>query len=42
MTRTVADVLVGVLEKIGFKQIIGLIGDFLNPLAVPSLRSTPA
>src|ERR1700727_1299772 len=33
MSQTVADVLIGVLEKIGVKHIFGLIGDSLNPLA---------
>jgi pyruvate dehydrogenase (quinone) len=33
MSQTVAQVLVGVLEQIGVKQIFGLIGDSLNPLA---------
>src|SRR6476620_5499473 len=33
MSQTVADVLVDVLERIGVKQIFGLIGDSLNPLA---------
>src|ERR1700742_3269498 len=33
MAQTVADVLVGTLEKIGVQQIFGLIGDSLNPLA---------
>jgi pyruvate dehydrogenase (quinone) len=33
MSKTVADVLVGVLEQVGVKQIFGLIGDSLNPLA---------
>jgi pyruvate dehydrogenase (quinone) len=33
MTQTVAEVLVGVLEQVGVKQIFGLIGDSLNPLA---------
>jgi pyruvate dehydrogenase (quinone) len=33
MARTVADLLVGVLEQIGVKHIFGLIGDSLNPLA---------
>jgi pyruvate dehydrogenase (quinone) len=33
MAQTVADVLVGVLEDLGVKQIFGLIGDSLNPLA---------
>ncbi|VVC75567.1 Pyruvate dehydrogenase [ubiquinone] [Aquicella siphonis] len=32
MGKTVAEVLVGTLEKIGVKQIFGLIGDSLNPL----------
>src|SRR6202041_786061 len=39
MTRTVADVLVGTLEQIGVKQIFGLIGDSLNPLADAVRRS---
>src|SRR6201986_3691817 len=33
MAQTVAEVLVGVLEQIGVRQIFGLIGDSLNPLA---------
>jgi pyruvate dehydrogenase (quinone) len=33
MAKTVAEILVGVLEQIGVKQIFGLIGDSLNPLA---------
>jgi pyruvate dehydrogenase (quinone) len=33
MSRTVAEILVGVLEQIGVKHIFGLIGDSLNPLA---------
>jgi pyruvate dehydrogenase (quinone) len=33
MSQTVAGQLVGVLEQIGVKQIFGLIGDSLNPLA---------
>src|SRR5580700_6612931 len=33
MAQTVADVLVGVLERAGVRQIFGLIGDSLNPLA---------
>ena len=33
MSKTVAEILVGVLEQIGVKQIFGLIGDSLNPLA---------
>src|SRR6202795_474534 len=39
MSQTVADVLVGVLEEIGVKQIFGLIGDSLNPLADAIRRS---
>src|SRR5580700_5757144 len=33
MSRTVSELLVGVLEQIGVTQIFGLIGDSLNPLA---------
>jgi pyruvate dehydrogenase (quinone) len=33
MSKTVADVRVGVLEQIGVKHIFGLIGDSPNPLA---------
>jgi thiamine pyrophosphate-dependent acetolactate synthase large subunit-like protein len=33
MSRTVAEVLVDVLEQIGVRHIFGLIGDSLNPLA---------
>jgi thiamine pyrophosphate-dependent acetolactate synthase large subunit-like protein len=33
MSQTVADVLVSALEQTGVKQIFGLIGDSLNPLA---------
>ena len=39
MSQTVAGVLVGVLEQIGVKQIFGLIGDSLNPLADAVRRS---
>src|SRR5580704_14287670 len=39
MARTVADILVGVLEEIGVKHIFGLIGDSLNPLADAIRRS---
>src|SRR5580692_5232331 len=39
MAQMVADVLVGVLEEIGVKQIFGLIGDSLNPLADAVRRS---
>jgi thiamine pyrophosphate-dependent acetolactate synthase large subunit-like protein len=38
MTQTVADTLVEALEQVGVKQIFGLIGDSLNPLA-DALRS---
>src|ERR1700742_4082044 len=33
MSQTVAELLVDVLEHIGVRQIFGLIGDSLNPLA---------
>src|ERR1700735_5140398 len=33
MAKTVADILVGTLEQVGVRQIFGLIGDSLNPLA---------
>jgi pyruvate dehydrogenase (quinone) len=39
MSQTVADTLVSVLEQIGVKQIFGLIGDSLNPLADAVRRS---
>jgi pyruvate dehydrogenase (quinone) len=39
MAKTVADVLVGVLEQTGVKQIFGLIADSLNPLADAVRRS---
>ena len=39
MSQTVADVLIGVLEKIGVRHIFGLIGDSLNPLADAVRRS---
>jgi pyruvate dehydrogenase (quinone) len=39
MSRTVADVLVDTLEQIGVRQIFGLIGDSLNPLADAVWRS---
>jgi pyruvate dehydrogenase (quinone) len=39
MSQTVADVLVNVLGKIGVRQIFGLIGDSLNPLADSIRRS---
>src|ERR1700736_496170 len=40
MSKTVADVLIGVLEQIGVRQIFGLIGDSLNPLADAIRRSS--
>src|SRR3984957_11165911 len=39
MSKTVAELLVGVLEEIGVKHIFGLIGDSLNPLADAVRRS---
>jgi hypothetical protein len=39
MSQTVAELLVDVLEQIGVKQIFGLIGDSLNPLADAVKRS---
>ncbi|MGC1356886.1 MAG: thiamine pyrophosphate-binding protein [Xanthobacteraceae bacterium] len=39
MAQTVADILVEVLQKIGVRQIFGLIGDSLNPLADAVRRS---
>src|ERR1700730_11285782 len=39
MSQTVAEVLIGVLEQTGVKQIFGLIGDSLNPLADAIRRS---
>src|SRR6202022_2717892 len=39
MSQTVADVLVSVLDQTGVKQIFGLIGDSLNPLADAVRRS---
>jgi pyruvate dehydrogenase (quinone) len=39
MSKTVADLLVGVLEQIGVKHIFGLIGDSLNPLGDAVRRS---
>ena len=33
MSQTVAGILVDVLEKVGVRQIFGLIGDSLNPIA---------
>lgn len=40
MAKTVADILVNTLEKIGVKQIFGLIGDSLNPLGDSVSRSS--
>jgi thiamine pyrophosphate-dependent acetolactate synthase large subunit-like protein len=39
MAKMVADVLVGVLEQIGVRQVFGLIGDSLNPLGDAVRRS---
>src|SRR5262249_38837780 len=39
MSRTVAQMIVDVLEQVGVKQIFGLIGDSLNPLADAVRRS---
>jgi pyruvate dehydrogenase (quinone) len=39
MSQTVSELLVGVLEQVGVKQIFGLIGDSLNPLADAVRRS---
>ena len=39
MAQTVADILVDVLQQIGVRQIFGLIGDSLNPLADSVRRS---
>jgi pyruvate dehydrogenase (quinone) len=39
MSQTVAEVLIGVLGQTGVKQIFGLIGDSLNPLADALRRS---
>ena len=33
MSKTVSELLVGVLRQIGVKHIFGLIGNSLNPLA---------
>lgn len=40
MSQTVADILVTTLEQIGVKQVFGLIGDSLNPLADAIRRSS--
>ena len=39
MSQTVADILVAALDQIGVKQVFGLIGDSLNPLADAIRRS---
>src|SRR5579871_5909871 len=39
MSKTVSELLIGVLEQIGVTQIFGLIGDSLNPLADAVRRS---
>src|SRR3981081_3894016 len=39
MSQTVSELLVGVLEQIGVRQIFALIGDSLNPLADAVRRS---
>src|ERR1700735_1520607 len=39
MSAPVADVLIGTLEQLGVRQIFGLIGDSLNPLADAVRRS---
>jgi pyruvate dehydrogenase (quinone) len=39
MSQTVSELLVGALEQVGVKQIFGLIGDSLNPLADAVRRS---
>jgi thiamine pyrophosphate-dependent acetolactate synthase large subunit-like protein len=39
LAQTVADILVGVLQEVGVKQVFGLIGDSLNPLADAIRRS---
>jgi pyruvate dehydrogenase (quinone) len=39
MSQTVSEVLVGVLEQVGVKQVFGLIGDSLNPFADAVRRS---
>jgi pyruvate dehydrogenase (quinone) len=39
VSQTVADILVAALDQIGVKQVFGLIGDYLNPLADAIRRS---
>jgi pyruvate dehydrogenase (quinone) len=39
MSQTVSELLVGVLEQIGVRQLFGLIGDSLNPIADAVRRS---
>jgi pyruvate dehydrogenase (quinone) len=40
MSQTVSDILVMTLEKIGVKQIFGLVGDSLNPFTDAIRRSS--
>lgn len=40
MSKTVSDVLVSTLERVGVKQVFGLIGDSLNPFADSIRRSS--
>jgi pyruvate dehydrogenase (quinone) len=40
MSQTVAEALVDVLERVGIKQVFGLIGDSLNPLGEAIRRSS--
>jgi pyruvate dehydrogenase (quinone) len=40
MSQTVAEALVDVLERVGVKQVFGLIGDSLNPLGEAIRRSS--
>jgi pyruvate dehydrogenase (quinone) len=40
MSKTVADILITALDQLGVKQIFGLIGDSLNPLADAVRRSS--
>jgi pyruvate dehydrogenase (quinone) len=40
MSQTVAEALVDVLERVGVKQVFGLIGDSLNPLGDAIRRSS--
>jgi pyruvate dehydrogenase (quinone) len=40
MSQSVAEALVDVLERVGVKQVFGLIGDSLNPLGDAIRRSS--